>query len=373
MNKIISNSLNLIRSYRTPITSEININLMSNKIIKPKSINLGDTIGIFTPSWPAQTLLREKYLHSLDQLKQSGFNYFEGDITRRLNTSGYRSASAKERAEEFMDLIRNPEVKCLMATIGGWNSSSLIPYLDFDEIRENRKIVCGYSDITSLHLSILKYSNLSTLYGPSLVPTFGEYPNILSYSLNSFLNVTTNSCLNRQVIQPPKEYSCQFVDAMSKDWKESEKSRSYKVNDGWKIHSEGKRSGKLIVVNLETLLSLAGTPIFPNFHGKILVIEEEEARFSLQERAFTQLALAGVFEEINALIISKPFVLNNEGADFVLEDLMKEIIGNRPYPVITNFDCGHTFPSISLPIGIDATVEAFGNTINFTIDENFVD
>ncbi len=130
-----------------------------NHILKPKSLAPGDTIGIFTPSWPANVHLRNKYLHALDQIEKSGFQYCEGTLIKSLKSNGYRSADPKARAQEFMELLCKPNIKCLMVTIGGWNSSSLIPYLDFDEIRKQRKIVCGYSDTTSLQMAILKYSS----------------------------------------------------------------------------------------------------------------------------------------------------------------------------------------------------------------------
>lgn len=72
---------------------------------------------------------------------------------------------------QFMKIIRDKSVSALISTIGGANSSSMIPYLDFDEIRAHPKVICGYSDVTSLHLSILAYSGLSTFYGPAVMPS----------------------------------------------------------------------------------------------------------------------------------------------------------------------------------------------------------
>lgn len=114
------------------------------EIVWPEKLQKGDLIGIFTPSWPAHIILRDKYLHALQELKKAGFEYVEGNLTASLASEGYRTASSQERADEFMELIRNPQVKCLMATIGGYNSSSLIPFLDYDEIR---KAANSYVDI----------------------------------------------------------------------------------------------------------------------------------------------------------------------------------------------------------------------------------
>src|SRR5690349_19317866 len=100
-------------------------------LLKPPALKRGDVVGVFTPSYPAHSRFRAKYLHGLDALKHLGYVPLEGSITRLGTDQGYRSASPRERAREFMELVLDPSVKALIATIGGYNSSSLIDYLDF--------------------------------------------------------------------------------------------------------------------------------------------------------------------------------------------------------------------------------------------------
>ena len=145
------------------------------ELLKPKALKKGDTIGVFSPAFPSYDQKKQTFLDALSALEDLGFKVKLGFLTEKRASEGYRPASGKERAKEFMDLICDPEIKMLMATTGGTNSNSLIPYLDFDLIRKERKIICGYSDVTALHLAILHYSKLKTLYGPSFM-TFGEKP-----------------------------------------------------------------------------------------------------------------------------------------------------------------------------------------------------
>ena len=72
-------------------------------IIRPEPLNFGDTIGVFTPSMPANVIFREKYLHGLRQLESLGLNVVEGSLTKRVVPQGYRSGLPEERATEFMD------------------------------------------------------------------------------------------------------------------------------------------------------------------------------------------------------------------------------------------------------------------------------
>ncbi|KAB8030951.1 S66 family peptidase [Fluviispira multicolorata] len=345
--------------------------MLKDKIIKPKRIKIGDTVGIFTPSTPANVLFKEKYLHAISELKRIGFNVIEGDLTKKSVKQGYRSGNPKERAQEFMDLIENQNVDFLMSTIGGYNSSSLIPYLDFDIIKKNRKIITGYSDITSLHMAILTQSNLSTFYGPAVVPTFGEWPHAFSESVESFLTLGTSIHL-RNYKQPFFEkWSNHFRNAFTDEWKSVE--RKYEFNSGYKIISSGVIEAPIIIANLNTLCSLAGTSYFPDFCDNILLIEEECADFAEEERSLTQLKLMGVFENIKGLIVSKPEFLNNKGADFSYEELIMEVVGKRKYPIIYNYDCGHTHPMHTLPQMINIRLEALQNNVNITFLESAVD
>lgn len=285
-----------------------------------------------------------------------GFEIVEGELTKSEKSQGYRSGSPQERADEFMDLIRDKSVSALIATIGGSNSSSMIPYLDFDEIRANPKVICGYSDVTSLHLSILAYSNLSTFYGPAVVPSFGEWPDILSETKESFLQATRLHQEGTRRMTPPHRWSHHLRFAPG-EWRTTP--REFLKNEGWRALSPGSASGNLIIANLNTLVTAAGTEYFPDLEGKILLIEEMNAPLSEEERDLRHLDLLGVFDVIKGLIVGKPEIYNQEGAPFNYDDLVLEIVGDhRPYPIITQFDCGHTNPTITLAEMCEVKIEA---------------
>src|SRR5438132_3967146 len=111
------------------------------RLIRPPALCRGDTLGVFTPSLPANVLFRAKYEHGLEVLRRLGFHVVEGELTKRFVSEGYRSGTPRERAQELMALMLAPEVKGLIATMGGFNSSSMIPFLDFDAIRAHPKVI----------------------------------------------------------------------------------------------------------------------------------------------------------------------------------------------------------------------------------------
>lgn len=340
------------------------------EIIKPVALKPGDTIGVVAPSTPAHVLFREKHLHGIRVLEDMGFKVKEGKLTAKATSQGYRTGTPQERAAEFMDLILDETVSCIITTIGGMNSSSMIPYLDFDAIRKHPKIFCGYSDITSLHMAILHYAGVSTFYGPAVMASFGEYPTVVEGTKESFLAAVSADTKYPRELKPFPEWSDHFRDAKTDAWKTEV--RQYQMNEGWRVLNNGEAEAPIIVANLSTLLAAAGTDYFPDTSGKILLLESMSAPFSVEERDFRQLQLMEVFDEIAGLIIGKPEFLNPQGAPFTYDELIMEIVGPRKYPIISNFDCSHTVPMHTIAEMARVRLSARAGTAAVTVLEPMV-
>ena len=342
------------------------------KITRPKALKAGATVGIFTPSYPAHTNYFEKYQHGIKVLEGMGFKVVEGSLTKVGGNQGYRSGTPQARAAELMELILDPKIDALISTIGGTNSSSLIPYLDFDAIRAHPKVICGYSDVTSLHLAILAYSGLSTFYGPAVMPSFGEWPDILPETKSSFLEAVQFHREGIRPLTPPAQWSHKIRNALNREWKN--KPREYEKNLGWKVLNKGTAESPVIVANLNTLMSSAGTTYFPKLEGKILLIEQMNVSLANEERHLRHLERLGVFDVITGLIVGKPEVYNQENAPFGHDDLIMEIVGaNRSYPIVSGFDCSHTNPMLTIaemtPISVQA---ASGYDVHINVLEPMV-
>ena len=320
---------------------------MTREILKPKALRMGDTIGVFTPSSPAYLWNEGLFLNGLETLRRLGFKIKLGDVTARRGSQGYRSGSPEDRANEFMELVTDPEVNALMSTIGGMNSASLIPFLDFERIREERKIVCGFSDVTSLHAAILKFAGLRTIYGPSVMCWFGDWPHGIEESSNWFMEAAVHHKIGSRKVATPARWSNHKRGWDNGEWKTL--AREWKANDGWRTLNAGSVEAPILAFNLNTMMSSAGTTYWPDFAGKILLIEDMEAPLARTERTLRQLKFTGVFDQIVGLIIGKPEFYNQEGAPFDYDDLFREVVGPRSYPIISNFDCSHTVPMISIP------------------------
>jgi muramoyltetrapeptide carboxypeptidase len=342
---------------------------MITSLAKPSRLRPGATVGIATPSSPSHVDFRERFEHALDCLRKAGLQVKLGSLTARCTSEGYRSGPPRERAGELMELFLDPEVDAIITTIGGTNSSSLLPFLDYAAIRRNPKIFCGYSDVTALHLALYTQAGLSTFYGPAIVPSFGEWPEPIAYTMDSFLAATRQTTGARTLL-PPTAWSNQGGGWSDGGWKT--KPRVWHPHPGWKCLREGRASGPVVCMNLNTSVGLAGTRYFPDLAGHILLLEEMHCPLARYERHLRQFQLMGVFERISGLIVSRPEIYDQQGAPFTPEDLLLEIMGAASYPVITDFDCGHCHPMITLAQGVQISMNCNTDSVGITVDEPMV-
>lgn len=327
---------------------------MTRPLLRPPALLPGDTVGIFAPSAPSHARYPEKYRHGLEEIRRLGYRVKEGALTATLAMEGYRSGPPRVRAAELMDLILDPEVRAVVATVGGSNSSSLLPFLDFEAIRAHPKILCGFSDVTSLHLAFLVKAGVSTFYGPAVMANFAEWPAMLPETRDSFLAAVTWGEAGTRRLVPPAEWSNRAGD-WGGDWRAP---RQFQKNEGWRVLRAGEVRAPILAANNNTLVSNAGTDVFPALDGWILLIEDMDAPMSRLERNWRHLERLGVFDRIAGLIVGKPEFFRDEGAPFSMEELLLEIVGDRQIPIVSNFDCSHTHPMLTLAQGAEVTLAA---------------
>ena len=131
--------------------------------IIPKKLQKGDTIGIIAPSSPITEESLEVINNSIMLMEASGFKIEFGKYVFK-NTLGY-SATAKEKAEDINNMFSNPEIKAIICASGGANSNSTFEYLDYELIKNNPKILCGFSDSTSITNMITEKTGVVTFSG----------------------------------------------------------------------------------------------------------------------------------------------------------------------------------------------------------------
>lgn len=337
---------------------------MSN-IIHPPPLNAGDTIRVISPSWFGRETFVSRAMRGKEMLESLGFRVEVGK--HAFANRGHVSGTIQERIDDLHSAFRDPDVKMVLATIGGTHAADLLPHIDFDLIRANPKIYMGFSDNTILHTAFRTECGLATLYGPGLLTDWAEHPQMPPEALETALHLMT-STEPLGPVQQPSWWTDEFL-----DWETGEDTKRSRVqhpNTGWNWIRRGTASGPTIGGCLETIQHLRGTRWWPNFSGTILCLETSEECPS-PESADIMLgdyARMGVFDQIAGLLVARPYGFDAEQHDRFIHYL-SERTSPYSFPVVANMDFGHTTPMITMPLGIQVRIDGDSDTIS--IDEAF--
>ncbi len=326
---------------------------MGRQITKPPKLSTGDTIGVIAPATPFTPRLppayRAQFARSVACLEGLGFDVHVPSSITSKSQCAYVSPEA--RAQEVNDLFAQPAIRAVIALVGGRSANALLPYLDWQRIAGQPKIILGYSAVSALLVGIHSRTGLVTYHGPMLLNGFGEFPSMLAYSRNQIENVLMN---------PECSGPCHPPDEWTTDYPRDDSPRALQKQKGWRWLRSGQSRGCLIGGNLATLCTLAGTPFWPSFKDAVLFLEEVKTGPSvLQEidQSLAQLAMLGVFDEIKGLVVGK---LNDATAYEIrmFDHLICRHTAAYDFPILSQVDLGHTDPKLTLPIGIHASLDS---------------
>ena len=295
-------------------------------MILPNRLNIGDTIGVVAPSDPIINENIDEIKKAKEIIENKGFKV---KFSKNLfsNTNGY-SATAKEKAQDINDMFLDKEVKMIWCAKAGQNSNSVLDYLDYGNIAKNPKIICGYSDITSLTNAIYKKTGLVTFSSTNFKTTATDETD---YSLNEALKRFVEG--NIELGQP--------------------EDIEITINDGY-------AEGILIGGNLCLIHGLTCGKYALDFQDKILFLEEfgmESEPCTVNNRLY-YMKQNGVFDKIKGLWLG-----NYEHESKVsLEKIVLDVLGkNIKFPIIKCNYFGHIEKKTVIPIGTKARIDTSKN------------
>lgn len=332
-------------------------------------LNAGAKIGLISPSAPITydvpyvTEVAEKFLTS------KGYEIVKGSLFGKIDSS-YRLGTVNARVFELNEMIHNDEIDCIMAVAGGFVSVSMLPYIDYEYLKNHPKIIVGHSDVTSLLLAIYEKCGFPTFYGPNFVTSFAHNEFYQEYSLDCFENVV-NNC-GSITLEIPRYYNDESFDYYleNNDFDKICKEEPLKENN-WNVVINGIAKGRLIGGNTDNLSLLYGSPYCPEIkQGDILFIENVNEEADFFERIISTLNLYGVFDRISGLIMGKAKGYNEIGSGKKEIDILLEIVKEPKFPIITDVDCGHTTPIMTLPIGKTVELDTSKKAITILGDRN---
>lgn len=314
--------------------------------LRPPGLQHGDRIAVAAPSGTVQTARRLD--RGVATLESMGFEVVVGS---QVTTDDPGKRTAQARADELNGFLRDQAVRAVIAAIGGYTTNAVLPLIDYDALRRDPKIICGYSDITALLLACHQLARIVTFHGPTLLPEIAEYPAAQPYTINHLQHAISRPAPMGR-LAPPEAWTDEFLLWDHHD----DRPRSMQQSPGWRWLSGGRASGPLLGGNLETISALAGTQYFPDFTGAVVFLETACGNIDLIGRSITHLAMLGVFAVASAVLFGRLFRATAELGDQLCELLLHHVAG-QPIPVVTDVDLGHTDPMLTLPIGVRADVD----------------
>ncbi len=315
----------------------------------------GDTIALVTPSWAGPAQYPWVFDQGIQRLKELGFVIKEFSSTRAGQAE--LQANPKLRADDINAAFRDPEVKGIIASIGGEDSIRILPYLDKEVVMKNPKFFMGFSDTTTL-LVWLRMHGIISFHGPSVMAGFAEQGSFPT-EFRDHLEAMLFSDWSRFTLRPYAEWTEQIL-----PWEKKENlgiKRIFEPNKGWNVvnNVEGERRGELFGGCIEVLEFLKGTEYWPAkefWSGKVLFLENSEEAPSIDriKRILRNYGAQGVFERITGLLIGRGCNYDNDSKkdlERAVYQVVVEEYGGKHVPIIANMDFGHTFPQWILPIG----------------------
>ena len=305
---------------------------------RPARLNEGDLVALVAPA--SVTYDEDTVLVAVESLEALGLRVRVGEHV--MERYGYLAGPDPDRAADINAAFADDEVRGVIALRGGWGASRALPFIDFDLIAVNPKVVLGYSDITSLLLALLARSNLVGFHGPNATSPWSEFT---TREMRRIVFDGGTPLMRNPRLRNGTLAVRQF--------------RTYPI-------VPGRARGRLIGGNLTLFAALAGTPYFPDTTGAIVFLEEVEEYIYRCDRMLTQLALAGVFEKAAGVVFggfTDCDVSPNGYGRFSLNDVFQHHMVPLGKPAFSGAMFGHISQKRTLPVGTMAEIDAEAGTI----------
>ena len=324
----------------------------------PEKLKVGDEVRIIAPSRSMNIIGKETIEVATNRFEKMGLKVTYGKYVNEADEY-YGTASIEHRVEDIKDAFLDKNVKAIFTIIGGFNSNQILKYIDYDIIKQNPKILCGYSDITAILSAINTKTGLVTYYGTHF-STFGEIKGF-DYTQEYFNKMFFQT--NEFEIKSSNEWS-------SDSWFIDQENRNFIKNEGMIPINNGNAEGEIVGGNLSTFDLLKGTEFMPDIKNKILFLEyigedRKEGLLTI-DRLLQGIIHLPNFKYVKGLVLGRA-IPELEMTDDKWKKMIKEKIELKNIPVIANCDFGHTTPMFTFPIGGAARLEVKDDKIKLSV------
>lgn len=305
---------------------------------KPPRLKLGDTVGLIVPASP----LGDHF--DMDLVKENivamGLKPKLGKHV--LDKAGYFAGEDKARADDLNAMFADRDVKAVFCVRGGWGCARILPYIDWNVVKANPKLLLGYSDITALHMAFAAKAGFGTVHGPNANSAWGKL------SWDNFRAIAFDGAMPS------------YANPVGTDDRLVQRAGRIRTLRG------GKARGRLLGGNLTVLTALMGTPYLPDFEGAILFLEDvDEAEYRI-DRMLTTLSLGGVLSKLAGVVFGQCTdcrAADGSTSAYTLSEVLEQHFKPLGVPVFQGLEFGHIDNQFSLPLGVAAEMDADVGTL----------
>lgn len=304
----------------------------TTRVVRPDALRSGDRVHVISPSGP---VIPENLADGLALLRQWDLDVIVDDhVFARRRPYDYLAGSDEKRLEAFLEAWTDPSCRAIVCSRGGYGAMRLLPHLDDRILKDNPKLLVGFSDITALHLYLAGRVGVATLHGPV----------VKSMSLDD--------ASPHRPMQRLREALFATTEA-PETWR------------GLRTIRPGQASGPLFGGNLSLLAALLATPYCPDLRDVVLVIEDVGEEDYRLDRLLTALRLSqrvepaglifGDFTNCRGAYVS--------GGEF--NDFLDHLAADFDCPIVAGAPVGHDDDNVCFPMGIHAELDARAGTLRF--------
>jgi muramoyltetrapeptide carboxypeptidase len=306
---------------------------------KPRALRRGDTLGLIAPS--GSTKDRGAAARGIAALEAMGFSVRAGRscLAERY---GYLAADDELRAQDINEFFADPAIDGIVCFKGGYGTPRILDRIDYAIVRENPKAFIGYSDITALHLAFARYAGFPTYHGLMAMSMLGGADD---FSVEAWLGCVLAEGPLGTLAYPPAS-----ADSLA---------------PRPEALVGGQARGILMGGNLSLVAALAGTPYALEPEGTILFLEDVGEEPYRIDRMLTNLRLSGVFERCAGVLLGGWTNCEPEDPErsLSLRKVFEDVIAPSGKPLLMGFPAGHCVPTLCLPLGVEAALDADAGTL----------
>ncbi|GAA2551772.1 LD-carboxypeptidase [Winogradskya consettensis] len=313
-------------------------------LLRPRALRPGDLVVIASLSSPLPAAYEPNIERTAVILERMGFRVRRAPLLEAERHRWWSAATPAEIAAELNGLLRDPEVRAIVASDGGQTVFGYLDLIDLDAIRSDPKPILGYSDISLLHLALHARTGLVGFHADMAVPGFGSAWQTVSPARRAELSQLYSRLLTSTDPIGPLPTS-----------------------PTWECWRPGRAEGHLIGGVINRIALVQATPYalpLDRFNGAILFWEELGGLASYVWSYLHVLRHSGILDRIAGMIVGVPRDITGLDETLTLAEIVLDVLGNRPIPVLGNVDIGHAGPNLPMPLGISAALDADQRTLS---------